>query len=140
MPYLKTAQLPGEPIFIVLFDGVITPEDTLQSYLETAHLWYDDLRKTGSHIIIDARTAEGNFIDTMGALRQSVMQEQQLAEMMQHVQFYIVGTNALIKLYTHARQQQQFGGLNIPLFAGIEDALAAARTAIAQKQHTSTPS
>jgi len=137
MTIASITQLPGEPIFVCVYEGEITAADIFDTYQTTGRLWKDELKTSGSHVITDLRQITNiTFVETMKSLQVTHEQEKVFASMMPYVHFYAVGSNVMAKLYVSSRRLPQFGGVTIPLFARYEDALDAARMAIIKKGET----
>ncbi|MFN8529103.1 MAG: hypothetical protein U0670_10860 [Anaerolineae bacterium] len=132
MPFVNVERLPGEPIFITTYEGLVTAADIIASYEAAPSLWTDDLAQTGFHVIIDARRATTNFTEALASLRPSAEYAQKYAEYVPHIRYYVVGTGAMVKLMVNFFHLAQFGGFEIPLYTELDDALKAARFAFQQ--------
>lgn len=130
MPVTKVEQLPGEPIFHIAYEGEMTAEDLRASTELLATFWSDALKTSGSHILLDARNVSKiAFAESIKSFTVTRAIEADFAEMMPYVHYYVVGTNAMAKLWVNWRRMQS--GKSVPMFAHLDDALAAARTRIA---------
>ncbi len=135
MPFSKIEQLPGEPIFIITFEGEMTAADMEQASDTLFSWWTDDLKHTGSHLIMDIlNVTKISFVESMKSLRVTLEIEAKYAALMPYVHYYAVGTNALAKLWVNWRRLQS-GGRDVPMFTKREDAIMAAQTAV----HTHNP-
>ncbi len=88
------------------------------------------------YMVIDVLKAETTFADMIAVLKQG----DHLGERLPHLtdlRLLIVGTNELAKFYVNAARQKQFGGEQIPLFANVEDAITAAKSAYERHGQTS---
>ncbi|MDZ4763100.1 MAG: hypothetical protein SGI73_01015 [Chloroflexota bacterium] len=127
MPFINIEPLPGEPIFVLHFEGQISSEDVKTAYQTTNAFWNDALRVTGWHIIIQLEKVENDFVDTINVLRATGETETQFSTVMPYITQYVVGTDAMSRLYSESRRLPQFGGRLVAPFRRYEDALEAAR-------------
>ncbi len=130
MAFNGIEQLPGEPIFIFTFDGLVTISDVNSAFAVSAETWCDAMRLTGMHNILVLTNITSDFSTVMKALRIQAEQNSTNYEIRQHIQQYMVSTDPMAHLFASARALEQFGSQPVPDFAHLEDAIAAARTAI----------
>lgn len=128
MPFSKIQRLPGEPVFIVCFEGEMTAADMEQASDTLFSWWTEDLKPTGSHLIMDIlNVTKISFTESMKSFKVTLDIEAKYADIMPYVHYYSVGTNALAKLWVNWRRLQS-GGREVPMFAKLDDAIEAART------------
>jgi hypothetical protein len=130
MALSSVKRIPGEPIMISTFTGQVLLEDTRQSTAATL----DFIRETGGpvHVIADLTDIQASFMETLMILRdQAASGEGTTSD--PNVLLMLVGSHTMVKLFADAMSQPQFGGIQIPMFKSIEDALAAARVEIAHR-------
>ncbi|MFN8529102.1 MAG: hypothetical protein U0670_10855 [Anaerolineae bacterium] len=130
MTHLKTERLSGESIIVSTYIENITVQDIAESspYIE------GHVRAIGGLIyyIIDVRQTKSTFKDILDILRMPQDDGQMEAEAAGiDFRLMMVGNDALAKFFVQAAQQQQYGHMQIPLFATLEAAIDAARTGLA---------
>lgn len=133
---LSVQRLADEPIIIITFEGAVDANIVAQV---NPHIQQLLMEKTvNSALIFDTTTSQANFKDIFGILQFLLTQPDFQATSEITVLSAFVGTSAMIKLYVDAARQKQFGGQQFPLFARLDDAITAMRTALstlpAQKQ------
>ncbi|MDX2161969.1 MAG: hypothetical protein SF162_11640 [bacterium] len=135
MAYISALRLPGEPIILVRYEGTVTVEDIHAATPEVDRL----LHELGGtlYLIIDAAQATSNFQQMIAILRTPsallIAEPGRIVPPDLKVHMLLVNNSGMAKLYSSAINQVQFGQLKVPLFRTLEDALTAARTAIAQQ-------
>ncbi len=131
MAHVKTERLPNERIIISTYSDHVTLEDVQQSSRAVEPI----LRAMGSGVlyyILDVRNSNATFKDILDILRRpDDTGEMEAAAHGFVTHLMMVGSAALAKFYVQAAQQQQYGNMQIPLFATLETAIDAARTGLA---------
>lgn len=133
MPYIKTEQIPNEPIFVVYFDGEVTADDIGRSFESVSDLWNEDLRRTGSHIISRAESVSASFVETMKGLLRSAQFLATNRDRVPYTTLYIVTTHPLAHFFAQSSQLPQFGGVGYIAMRTYEDALSAARQSVERR-------
>jgi hypothetical protein len=131
MGFISVQQWEDEPIVVATFEGCIAAEDVRESDRHTTPLFQSI--GTDAVLIIDTTRGDSSFVDILNILRQQP--ELNAAHPFTfEVALMLVGTHALAKLYVDAARQKQFGGVQIPMFACLEDAVEAARQLLQKAQ------
>jgi hypothetical protein len=128
MPVRSVERFPDEPIILIVFEGLLTAEDIVESYERSAPLVTEGFNL----FIVDGRETSGNFAEMMRILKTET-------EMMARIEreypeqaasqsvMYFVGTDAFARFYVNSRRLERFGSEIVPMFPTLEAALAAAR-------------
>ncbi len=120
-------RLPNEPILIITrFDA--TPSDLPQIFQQSLEL-SEDIEGTVYRIHDISRINPDFGTMVMGMANASEKREGSMRD--PRFQDILVGSHELIRLASAAFQQEQYGGLTIPLFESLEEALDYARKQIA---------
>src|SRR5262245_52363034 len=124
MPLSSVQKFPGEPILVSTFTGHIALDDIHQSADATAAC----IQEVGGpvHGMAGLTTIDGSLTAALLVLRaREDTRPGGAAD--PNVLVALVGSHTMVKLYADAVAQPQFGGIHIPMFKTVEDALAAAR-------------
>lgn len=132
MAFLGIEQLPGEAIFVLKYQGEFTLQDFVDSYAACVARWDDCYRETGVYLLTDMRAVDNpaGFGTVLEMVRAQAAQDAAIMDLLQHVRQYIISEHPMTKLYANLRAQPQFGGVTLPMYVNLEDAIEAARTAI----------
>ena len=121
----------NEPIILATASGLITSSDFQLMYEQVAAMI--DGQEGKFFRIADYTAAESSFIDIMKAVKlASTNAPGSSAD--PRIQTIYVGTSQWIGLARTALQQPQFGGLAIPTFIEVEDALTYVRREISKEK------
>jgi hypothetical protein len=82
------------------------------------------------YIIIDNRQISTTFMETLNILRTQVMETR--ADQLP-IQFMVVGSNASTRTFVTALANEAHGGIRVPLYLHLEDALEYIHTDIARR-------
>jgi hypothetical protein len=82
-------------------------------------------------LVIDYRDIQTSFADIMQILRGN--QAGKRADMNARMFTIFVGQDKFVQMYRDAMSQPQFGGVQVPCFTGMDDALKAARVYLANE-------
>jgi hypothetical protein len=131
MTFLGIRKLEDVPILISTFSGYITDDDLKASDQVGpeffAHIHEDAI------MIIDVRDGTSSFGEVLHMLRHG-RPEENIGDFPFQLQMFIVGTDIMAKLYVDAARLKQFGAQQIPMFASLEVAIAAARRTLASSK------
>jgi hypothetical protein len=127
MPFIKAEYLPGEPIAVTTFEGHVAPMDIIKVSATNA----DYLDKHGGvlYSIADLRRITTSFPDMLKIINND-NQGRPGSSTDPRLRLMLVGTSEFVKLFVNA--MEQFGGVQIPVFTDLDEAIEAARTAIRQ--------
>ncbi len=123
--------VPNEPIIIVTATGLISADDFKNMFDEVAK--NIDGMDNKIYRIADYTAADSSFMDIIKTVKiASTHAAGSTAD--PRIQTIYVGTSQWISLARTALQQPQFGGIMIPTFHTLNDALIYARREIARTQ------
>lgn len=124
-------RLEGEPIVVATLTGHLTIADVLTVYQRTSELRQD----MPAHIyrVTDVRATEADFAEMMKILKQAAEQSTS-STVDPTVTVVFVGKTGWAKLFIDAMRQQQRGGVQIPVYHKMDDALAYIRNEIQDKR------
>jgi hypothetical protein len=125
--------LPDEPILIATASGLITADDFSGMYEQVAAMI--EGRKDKIYRIADYTAADSSFMDILKAVKLASTHAAGSSSD-PRIQTVYVGTSQWISLARTALQQPQFGGIMIPTFIDLDDALDYARREIAKAAET----
>ena len=125
--------LPDEPILIATATGLITSDDFGGMYEQVAAMI--EGREDKIYRIADYKAADSSFMDILKAVKLASTHAAGSSSD-PRIQTVYVGTSQWISLARTALQQPQFGGIMIPTFVDLDDALDYARREIAQAAET----
>ncbi len=125
----------NEPILIATAAGFVTVDDFKGMYEQVAAMIEGVEHKI--YRIADYTAADSSFMDILKAVKLASNQAAG-SSADPRIQTIYVGTNQWIALARTALQQPQFGGIMIPTFVDLEDALVFARREIAKTQEEIT--
>ncbi|MFZ4815644.1 MAG: hypothetical protein ACOYL5_13985 [Phototrophicaceae bacterium] len=131
-------KVPDQPIAIIRYYGQITAEDAKAVFAQVAAL----LDLYGQPLYrITTVDEDDNAISIDEIKRLTVLSSQHLPGSVTDPKIFtvLVGQHLLIDLYVDAMQQKAFGGVEIPLFDSLEDALQYVQEEIAANRDA-TPS
>lgn len=130
MSFTEIYQVEAAPIIVTRYGGNVTAAD-VQAADAAAKPFFDRLQ-TEIVLIIDTTGAtETSFTDIIGLLRTPPDPEMRKAAYPVHP--FFIGTHQLAKLYIDAVRQKRFGGMQIPMFVTLDDAIAAAHALLARQ-------
>jgi hypothetical protein len=121
--------LPEEPILIETATGLITSDDFGGMYEQVAAMI--EGREDKIYRIADYTAADSSFMDILKAVKLA-SNHAAGSSSDPRIQTVYVGTSQWISLARTALQQPQFGGIMIPTFVDLDDALVYARREIAK--------
>lgn len=116
-------RLNDENIIIVTNNLEITA-DIIEENRATCRNLMKDMEGTVA-IIVDYREAKTNFSELLQVMRGN--QSGKREDLNKKAFTIFVGKDQLLKMYRDSMRQPQSGGVNIPLFSDMENALEAAR-------------
>lgn len=130
-------QLAGEPIVHIQLIGETTAADVVASREAAMPLSMAILTEDPSatvYVVIDNRQIKTSFVETLNILRSQVIETtaSQLP-----VQFVMVGSDASSRMFVNALANEAHGGIRLPLYLRLEDALDYIRTNIALNRQQS---
>ncbi|GAB4508777.1 MAG: hypothetical protein OHK0046_02250 [Anaerolineae bacterium] len=114
-----------EPIIIVNWQN---PFDTTTDILESNKLVSDFANRSGTPVyrIIDTHEIDLTFGDLVHILDLKTRNEPgSLRDPRIHT--VLVGTHEMVRMKAQSLSQEQYGGLNVPLFESVDDAIAYCR-------------
>jgi hypothetical protein len=123
--------VPNEPILIATGSGLISAADFQGMYVQVAAMI--DGMDGKIYRIADYTTADSSFMDILKAVKLASTQAAGSSSD-PRIQTIYVGTSQWIAFARTALQQPQFGGIMIPTFHDLTDALTFARIEIAKAQ------
>jgi hypothetical protein len=129
MTFVGIRKLDDAPILISTFSGYISEADLQASDLVIPE-FLTQIDRDGI-IIIDVRGGTSDFAEVLHMLRHGAIRQNTEGDFPFQLQMFLVGTDALAKLYVDAARLKQFGGQQIPMFASLDAAIAAARQTVA---------
>ncbi|MFW5748989.1 MAG: hypothetical protein ACOCYT_05185 [Chloroflexota bacterium] len=117
-------RLPDEPIILATVTGAMSVEDARVIFLRSAEIMeqIDGL----AFRITDVRAIETEFAEVISMLK-SASKGMPGSTSDPRLRVVMVGTHSLTKMFADAMKQQQFGGIAIPVFERLEDALTYVR-------------
>ncbi len=127
--------LPDEPILIATAAGSISADDFKGMYEQVAAMI--EGRQEKIYRIADYTAADSSFMDILKAVKLA-SNHAAGSSSDPRIQTVYVGTSQWIALARTALQQPQFGGIMIPTFDNLDDALTFARREIAKAQEELT--
>lgn len=127
--------LPNEPILIATARGLITVDDFKGMYEQVAAMIDGVEHKI--YRIADYTAADSSFMDILKAVKLA-SNHTAGSSSDPRIQTVYVGTSQWIALARTALQQPQFGGIMVPTFVDLDDALVYARREIAKTQEETT--
>jgi hypothetical protein len=139
MAFLGIRKLDDAPILISTFSGYIS-EDDLNASDQVVPEYLAPIQQDVV-MIIDVRGGTSSFAEVLHMLKHGAPQ-QNVGEFPFQIHMFLVGTDAMAKLYVDAARLKQFGAQHIPMFASLDAAIAAARQrtasqTVAQHRHES---
>lgn len=117
---VKVEMLPGEPIIILSYSGLLDEETVLHAFSESARLMGDSQQQV--YRIADVREGIGDFSELMHIIAK-IRKGVPGSSSDPRIQGIFVGNSQLARLYADFIRQQQFGGTQIPFFPTLEEAL-----------------
>ena len=130
MATTTVTRIEQEPIINIKLIGNIAVDDVHYA-LDQAAALFPALNSADIYLVFDVTEGKSTFKDILQIVQFTAASSQQIvqgdAPMPLNVMTYFVGDDAMIKLYIDARRQQQYGSESSPLFAHVDDALAAIR-------------
>ncbi|MBI1281699.1 MAG: hypothetical protein GC179_26470 [Anaerolineaceae bacterium] len=127
--------LPNEPILIATASGLISVDDFKGMYEQVASMI--EGRHEKIYRIADYTNADSSFMDILKAVKLA-SNNAPGSSSDPRIQTVYVGTSQWISLARTALQQPQFGGIMIPTFVDLDDALVFARREIAKAAETAS--
>ncbi|MBZ0310044.1 MAG: hypothetical protein K8I82_28545 [Anaerolineae bacterium] len=121
-----TAQkLTDENIIVVSYESPYRVEDTIES-VETIHQIVEEATDV-IYLIVDLTRLNMGFSDMVQGLAASTSGKQGWSLKDPRTRLVVVGANKLIEFGVKAVNQTQYGGVNIPLFDTLDEALTYVR-------------
>lgn len=127
--------VPDEPILIATATGLISADDFKEMYQQVAVMI--EGREGKIYRIANYTTAESSFVDILKGVKMASSNAPGSSSDAR-IQTVFVGTSHWIGLARTALQQPQFGGIMIPTFVDLDDALVYARREIANATNSTT--
>ncbi len=140
MPFAGTWKLEEEPIIITAYAGEVTAEILLNGYARTAEL----ITRCGAkqYLILDMTEVSTSFAEVMTLLKHQRQTTPGATVDPRLEAMVVVGAGRMLRLYVDALRQgaaSPLQGATVPMYASIEDALAALRVMIKQRCETQQP-
>jgi hypothetical protein len=133
MPFAGLYVLRNEPIIISKMIGYISLEDAQRATEATSEAITRLHQFT--YVIVDVTDVRSDFGQVM-----AIMRDQREGELGSPTEarsmVMLVGLAALVKLFVEGMSKTENGGVHIPLFTTMDDALIAARLMVSQEQQT----
>lgn len=127
--------IPNEPILVVTGSGLLAMDDFVKMFAQVTQMI--EGVEGPIYRISDYTTADTSFMDVMKAVKLAASHAPGSSfDPRLHTVF--VGTSQWISLGRTALQQPQFGGIMVPTFVTLDDALAFARREIAKARGTAS--
>lgn len=112
--------LPGEPILVATLVGDLNVDDMRGMFIKSALLTQDVPGPIFR--ITDTRLGHANFIDTLNTVR-AASDGTPGSSTDPKFRPLFLGTNELVRMGVDMLKQPQFGGIKIPFFREMDDAL-----------------
>lgn len=132
MAFLGIRKLDDAPILISTYNGYISDDD-LKASDAAGPEFFAQIHEEAV-MIIDVRGGTSSFAEVLHMLQHGAPQ-QTMTDFPFQIHMFLVGTDAMAKFYVDAARLKQFGGQQIPMFASLETAIAAARQMTSQHKH-----
>jgi hypothetical protein len=117
---VRVEKLPDEPVLVITYEGHLDVETVKSAFTQSAAL---AAKIDGAvYRISDVRKGEGDFIDLMQIMAQ-VRAGIPGSSADPKIKGIFVGTHYMARLYADLMRQEQFGGIQIPFFKTVEEAL-----------------
>lgn len=125
-------KLPDEPIIIATYTKGQPPAEAIEEVIQYTAQLLDEVEGVIYRIedLTEADMTFGDAVQVMGA----VTKNRPGSARDPRVKTLLVGAGTLLDLSAKAFQQTQYGGLQVPLYSSVEEALANARELIAAAQ------
>jgi hypothetical protein len=120
-------QLDGEPIVIVTYQADITAQDVQAASIRSSEI--AQASPEALYWIVDLSQVQANFQDAIQAVTY-VSRGSPGVTSGNAARTFLVGSHQLVRFFQDAMSQPQYGGLQLPLFRSLDDALAALRVKI----------
>ncbi len=117
---VKVEKLPDEPVIILTYEGHLDVETVRTAF--TQSLVLAESTPGVVYRISDVRLGEGDFRDVMQVMEQ-VRAGIPGSSADPKIKGVFVGTHQMARLYAEMMRQSQFGGVQIPFFKTVEEAL-----------------
>lgn len=119
---VKVEKVPDKPILIATLTGSVTIELVQEMFEQSAKL----VDEIGGHLyrVTDVRNIESTFSDLVLILAKASSLKQPGSAVDPRLTGMLVGSSQWVKMFSQSIQQQQYGGLNIPLFEDMEAAMS----------------
>lgn len=121
---VSVERLQEEPIIVATFTGEILVEEVREMYQKSAALAEDIEGKV--YRITDIREATADFPKMLEVVGFASKGEPGTTSDKRFFPMF-VGTNELARLFTKAMEQREFGGVKMPFFVSMQDALTFVR-------------
>ena len=117
---VKVEKLPEEPVIVLTYEGHLDVETVTSAFAQSRAL--AESMSGVVYRISDVRLGQGDFrdvIQVMGQVRAGVPGSSADPK----IKGVLVGTHQMARLYADMMRQSQFGGVQIPFFKTVEEAL-----------------
>ena len=131
MAFTEIYQVEDAPIVVTRYSGQITSADVHAADVAALPL-FTRLQAEAVLIIDTSSATETSFKDIIDLLK--TPPDPATRATAYPVRPFFVGTHQLARLYVNAARQKQFGGMQIPMFVTLDDAITAARTLLAESK------
>lgn len=118
---IRLDRKPNEPILIATMSGDVTREEIQHMFQKSAEL-AAEIEESVLYRITDMRSAETSFPELLRIL-QSLAPGQPGSSSDPRFKPVLVGQNHWTKFAADALRQQQFGGVELPIFNSLAEAL-----------------
>jgi hypothetical protein len=123
--------MPDEPVIVATLTGFVTIDTIKEMYAGSNELARDIVGRL--YRITDVTNISSSFMEVLKVVREA-SQGRPGTSTDPNVTVVLVGTNEMAKLVADMLKQPQFGGLAIPIFKCMEDAVDFVHIDLARRQ------
>jgi hypothetical protein len=113
-------RIPGEPIIMAKLSGDLTVDDVVEMFTRSAEI-IKDVEGT-VYRITNVQDIKAPFVEAMKTV-QAATKGRSGSTSDPRIYAMFVGNTQWVDFYRNALQQEQFGGISLPVFASKEEAL-----------------
>ena len=122
-------KLPGEPIAIITHRNPYVPERDIPHAEQELEKYLNETQGP-LHVITDFSQVNTSFSLLVISMSEAISRQGLASISSNRIKLVLVGSHRLIELGAQALQQDQYGGLDVPFFANMDEALAYCRSTI----------